>query len=90
MWFSEYELVDALNQAVSDYSDVVFGSYPILGTEKHSCRVIITMESESKERLDAAKDSLLRTLPKDVVLLVEDNDDMRAAGGVAEAPAAAK
>jgi hypothetical protein len=80
-------LVDALNLAVERFGDVVFGSYPIPASPDHACRVILTMESEYSDRLDEAKESLLKALPKDLVLLVEDNDDMMAISGGARPPA---
>lgn len=83
----EVALVDALNLAVERFGDVVFGSYPIPASPDHACRVILTMESEDSDRLDEAKESLLKALPKDLVLLVEDNDDMMAISGGARPPA---
>lgn len=52
---------------------VLFGSYPFFG-EAAGPRVIVTLESASEERVDAAKEFLLARVRPEWVLRVADDD----------------
>ena len=68
--------MDVLNSAVEAYGpDVLFGSYPFLG-KGSSNRVIITLEGQTEERVEAAKAHLLERISPECVVSVENNDTL--------------
>jgi molybdenum cofactor synthesis domain-containing protein len=65
----ESDITEILNRVVDENDDVSFGSYPVLNMPDY--RVIITAESRSEGPLQSAMDSLLQSLPQNVVVRVE-------------------
>lgn len=52
-------------------SNVIFGSYPILNDDN---KTIITLEGETWDDVETAKDYLIRHLPKEYIIKVENDD----------------
>ncbi len=61
----ESGIAHTLNNIVSKYNNVIFGSYPVLG--QPDFRVIITAESKSEEDLNDALSALVKALPGDII-----------------------
>ncbi len=65
----ESHIAAILNEVVKKYSEVDFGSYPVLGQQDYM--VIVTAETKSEESLNTALDELLEKLPEHVLVRVE-------------------
>ncbi|EWM21421.1 fad synthetase [Nannochloropsis gaditana] len=77
----EVEIVEALNQAVAHFEPegCVFGSYPFYGETRP--RVVITLESGCEKTVEAATAFLIESIPKEAVLQVGKDDDLRGGEG---------
>ncbi len=65
----ESDIAGILNIAVAENTDVIFGSYPVVGIPEY--RIIVTAESKSEGSLNKALDNLISKLPEDIVVRVE-------------------
>ncbi len=65
----ESNIAEILNRVVEKYTDVTFGSYPVLG--KPDFKVIITAETKSADLLKTALDELIDRLPGDFLVRIE-------------------
>ena len=66
---NEPDIAEGLNRTVSEHSDVVFGSYPVLDNPVY--KVIVTAESRSPDALVRSVAELVERLPKGSVVRVE-------------------
>merc|ERR1712146_786147 len=55
----------------STQANVIFGSYPILNDDN---KTIITLEGETRDDVEMAKDYLVRRLPQEYINRIEDDD----------------
>jgi molybdenum cofactor synthesis domain-containing protein len=65
----ESEIAQSLNELLSEYPELMLGSYPRVDEE--TFHVLLTLESRDPGYLDAALASLLRRLPSDWIHKVE-------------------
>ncbi|PKL51942.1 MAG: hypothetical protein CVV37_03765 [Nitrospira bacterium HGW-Nitrospira-1] len=65
----ESDIAEILNAVVAQNRDVSFGSYPILGNPEY--KIILTVESKSKDSAGMAVDELLRRITGDIVVRIE-------------------
>jgi molybdenum cofactor synthesis domain-containing protein len=65
----ESEIASHLNELLSEYSELMLGSYPRLGDADF--RVLLTLESRDVQYLQRALDSLLSRLPADTIHRVD-------------------
>lgn len=65
----ESGIAEALNVVVSNYKEVIFGSYPVLGRDDY--RVIVTAESRSEAPLEKAVEDLISRLPENIIVRIE-------------------
>ncbi len=64
----EMDIAEILNRTAAEHSDVLFGSYPVLGNPEY--KIIVTAESKSEHALKAAVDAFSHRLPPDVIVKV--------------------
>ncbi len=65
----ESEIASHLNELLSEYSELMLGSYPRMGDADF--RVLLTLESRDVQYLQRALDSLLSRLPADTIHRVD-------------------
>jgi len=66
---NESDIAETLNSVVRTYSDVAFGSYPILENPEYS--IIVTAESRSEDALNQSVAELISRLPRTVIVRAE-------------------
>ena len=66
---NESDIAEALDSVVRAYSDVTFGSYPILDNPEYS--IIVTAESRSEDALARSVMELMSRLPRTVIVRTE-------------------
>mmetsp|Transcript_41242 Transcript_41242/g.81335 ORF Transcript_41242/g.81335 Transcript_41242/m.81335 type:complete len:713 (-) Transcript_41242:141-2279(-) len=82
----EEKLVSLLNEIVSRFPSVSFGSYPIFREEKSRPRTVIILETEQAAiaLLRDALQELLERLPEQCVVSVEESDSLETAAALSD------
>lgn len=66
---SESDIADILKEVVAMNSEVLIGSYPIVGNPEY--KIMVTAESRSAEHLDRVSSELINRLPQDILVRME-------------------
>ncbi|MEW6108128.1 MAG: competence/damage-inducible protein A [Nitrospirota bacterium] len=65
----EPDIANILNKVVAENTDVIFGSYPVLGNPEY--RIIVTAESKSEGSLDKALNDFQKRLPEEIIVRID-------------------